>query len=477
MGVTVDTSRAIIAMERNGVYVDRDVASDIERRARADEREVLGELEPWFWEHGWVDRDEPVLTFKTVDKLWSSQALHAFLHSELGLSLKPSPFWAKGQVKPGDIKIDHTALEWLAGQYPEHRDNLNLLLRLRRVRSGIKYATKIPAAIQPDGLVHPTFGPASDADERSGTVSGRLAAKNPEVHQIPSDKEKDAYGIRRMFTAPPGQCLIVADYSALEVVVLAWLIMILFNDDGLAKRVAPGAPDIHATTAHFVFRLLQDPVALELSEEDFVKAAKKGVGTPEQVAHCEWLRKVVKTIRYGLNYGKGSYGFGNTLFLANGDPLGEERAQALIDGLLAFDPGIAKFGAWVDTWIARHHGIITPGGRWLDLSDYTRSGDKWQIAKAGRKARNFPMQGYAAELVNMAMVMVNSDQVLRSLGFVLSLQVHDELVMRGPEENADKALDRLKTIMESVGLYMPGRPFGLPLAVSAKKGHSWMECK
>lgn len=471
-----NSQAAVMEMERNGVWIDLEVCKEIEVEAAKDERALLDELNPWLFEAGWFDKDCADPLPVELDDFWNSQHLHAFLHSELGINLPPSPFWAKGRVKEGEIKVDAKALEWLAGYSKEHRPMLEKLLKLRRTRGTLKYVRKFPLFIGPDGLIHPVFGPAGDSDDRVGALSGRLACKLPEFHQIPSDKQKDAYRIRRIFGTRPGESLVVVDYSALEVVILAQILIWLFNDPGLAARVAVGAPDIHAATAYYVFTQLKDPTCLAVSEEVFIAAAKDGVGEKGLVSHCKRLRGLVKAIRYGLNYGKGAWGFGNTLFDANGDPLGEDAAQLFVDALLAFDPGIRQFGEWVDSYVVENGGIPSLEGRWCDLSWLTESRDKWQIKRAGRKGRNYPMQAGGADIVNLAMYLAAFDPELRRLGFVLILQVHDELILRGPTENAEAALKRLIEIMSTAGEKL-SKPFTIPLQVSGHHGKTWDACK
>ena len=500
------TSAAILSMERAGVYLDRDVAAQIERDALAEESAQLNWLDDFNVRTGWFDLDSPR---EQRDGLWASHPqLAAFLYSPLGLNLPESPYHAKGKTKPGDYCTDHAAIEFLSGAYPEHRDFLSHVRALRRARSCLKYARKFPGFINDTtGLVHPVFGAASDSDQRVGALSGRLACKLPELHQVPRDPRKDVYRLRRMFSTRPGETLVVADYSALEVVVLAQIAKWLFNDDSLARKVAPGAPDIHGTTAHELFsRGLRDPVAGALTVDEFVRACGKAVDVDGHVLPAEWpmgkelpprpsdwpeqllwsrqaalkycgtLRDITKTIRYGLHYGKGAWGFGNTLFTAAGDSLGEQRAGEMVDAFLAAEPGLGAYYRWVDSWIREHAGIPSLLGRWCDLRELVH-GDDWQFKRAWRRALNYPMQAGAADLVNRAMSRVCFDPELRAAGWTLILQVHDELILRGPEDSADWALGRVCAIMSAAGeSLMPGR-WTLPLQVSAHTGKNWNDAK
>ncbi len=160
------------------------------------------------------------------------------------------------------------------------------------------------------------------------------------------------------------------------------------------------------------------------------------------------LREMIKAVFYGLAYGKGAYGF-STLAGADGKMLGEQRAQEMIDALLNAVPGMRKWFTWVDAFVREHHGIYSLGGRWCDLSTEMETGDEWRIKRAFRRAYNFPMQATGAEIIGNAMVRVMRDKVLRRLGFRTCLQVHDELVLRGPLVNVEEAKGLLVGHMRS----------------------------
>lgn len=509
------TSVAILEMERNGAYVDVDQARWMAHDAIADESRELEWLREWEYVHGFIDRD---MGADAVDAIWTSHdKLAALLYTGLGLGLPESPYWAKGRTKPGDYCTDHAAIDYLSGAHPEHREFLGHLKALRRARSCLKYARKFPTFINPTtGLVHPVFGPASDDDGRVGALSGRLACKLPELHQVPRDPRKDVYRLRRMFrrrnralTGGVPETLVVADYSALEVVVLAQLQGWLFNDWSLAEKVKPGAPDIHGTTAHDMFSLLGDPVVLALDKSQFVAACgkdedakkRKEAGLPEAIwpvgvplpprpldwpaarpwnltaamRYCSLVRDITKTIRYGLHYGKGAYGFGNTLFTAAGDPFGEARAGKMVDAFLGAERGLGLYYRWVEDFIRAERGIPSLCGRWCSLPEV--DGDDWQFRRCWRRALNYPMQAGAADIVNRAMADVAFDPLLHRLGFVLILQVHDELILRGPVQNAPDAIERVSYLMTSAGKHLRPRPFDLTLQVSAHSGADWESAK
>ena len=412
----------IIKMEANGFKIDVDFCDAQSKIATVDEAESLDKLRHWLAVVG-------VPPLAGCDLIWSSpKQMVTLLHDVL--KYPPSPVWKKGRVKVerGERKTDQAALEWIRGRVPKaHRGLIDELIRLRRVRGCLKYLRKLPTFVAPDGFVHPVCGPAGDDDGHGvGTITGRLAGRNPEFQQIPTNPEKDWYRIRKAFVAPPGHHLIVADYSALEVVILAHILIDLFGDHQLAEMCSPGAPDIHAVNARRVFDFLGWKVdghpVRDYSIEDF-----------KVVKGCKRLRQMIKEIWYGLMYGKGAFGFATSLRNENDEPIGEELAQKLVDALLDSVPGIRKFHAWVWEFIHRYKGMVGIGGRWLNLKDLVE-GDEWSRKKASRIAQNFPCQEGGAFIVGAAMISIGKDRLLAEEGLKTERQIHDEIDFRSPDE-------------------------------------------
>jgi hypothetical protein len=183
----------VVLMERTGFRVDVDYAAAQATRAEADEASELAWLRRWYLAN---DLD-PEHTDEDIDAIWSSpKQLTELLDS---LSVPRSPVWKKGRVKPGEVKLDQVALEWVAKEVPDVGPLIKHLLQLKRIRSGKKYLVKIRDS---GGWVNPICGPAGDADDRNGAVTGRLGIKGVlEAQQLPTREAADLYQIRKAVIA------------------------------------------------------------------------------------------------------------------------------------------------------------------------------------------------------------------------------------------------------------------------------------
>lgn len=194
---------------------------------------------------------------------------------------------------------------------------------------------------------------------------------------------------------------VAADYKALELVIMADLCLRLFDDDQLAKMVAPGAPDIHGVNAKAVFG-----EQLGWRHPDGRNLAELPVSAFKEDPHCMKLRHTIKTVWYGLQYGKGGFGF-STLEGADGKPIGEKVASAMVYALLEAVPGLRRWQEWCRTWVDRWHGIYSLDGRWCSFkAEFMDSAPKWSKNRAYRRAYNFPLQATGAGIIGEAMINV-----------------------------------------------------------------------
>lgn len=447
----------VYAAERRGVPIDLSVCHDISAHAGSDAATT----------RAWLDDFVGTKTGRLpADANWNYALwLTSVLHDPPpnGLGLAPSPYWSKGRLRAGETSTDARAIEYLASINPEHREFLNGVRRYRRQLRVVGYANDwiVMAVPHPDGTwrLHPSWGMGFDDDTRPGARTGRFGLKNPALQQAPRDPRKDPYGLRRAFVAPPGHRLVVADYSQLEVVILAHLCVKLFGTRILADKLAPGQPDLHSATARFVFGEV-------LGRREILDVP---VGALKKDPQWGKFRDQIKAVRYGLNYEKGEYGFGNTLFELDdngeisGPPLGEERAGEMIRALFAFDPEIKAYQEWTHTYIKRWRAMPTLAGRWLPLPGL--DGDPWEVRRAERQASNVPMQGGGQEITGRAMVRLHAQ------GFALTLQVHDELHAIVPEDRVDVAKAEMKYTMEHAW------PLEAYLKAEPSDGANWMDAK
>lgn len=446
-----DIELCAVEMERNGFLIDTEFCAATAERARYEEQESLRELDFHLGTLG-------VPPLPGSRDIWSSpKQMLALFHTVL--RCPRSPVWKKGKVRDGEVKLDEVALRWIALREPRVRPLVNEIINLRKIRGAIKYLTKLPTYIGPDGRVHPVCGPAGDGDDRVGALTGRFAMKAPEGQQIPNP-ERDRFQVRSAFVAAPEHRLIVADYGALEVVILAHILIVLFGDHQLANLCDPNCPELEGTDIHCLNarRVFGEGLGWTLKDGRAVKDLPLVAFKKDPLAKP--LRAMIKTIWYGLMYGKGAYGFGASLTDDQGNPIGEELAGKLVEGILNAIPGIRRYQEWVRAFILEHKGIPSLAGRWCPLADLIDTGREWAISRAWRRALNFPMQAGGADIVGAAMVAVVRDPVLRRLGARLILQVHDELVLECPEQNAAEAADRVKWLMINTFLLR------LPLQVS-----------
>lgn len=289
------------------------------------------------------------------------------------------------------------------------------------------------------------------------------------------------------------QTLLVADYSSLEIGIQGDFCLRLFDDPQLVNayrdQFDPVNPvDLHSNNARNVFGTWLEwevPEKMEVRDEKGTKslivppyagenASLIPVAEFKKHPFGALLRDMIKAIWYGLAYGKGAYGF-STLEGLDGRPIGEERAQEMVDALLNAVPGMRKWFRWVDDFVRKHHGIYSLGGRWCDLSPEMETSDEWKHKRAFRRAYNFPMQATGAEIIGDAMVRVMRDKILRKLGFRTCLQVHDELVMRGPLCNVEEAQKRLVHHMRSATAN--GTPLLVQVEVSSDYAANYGEAK
>ena len=287
------------------------------------------------------------------------------------------------------------------------------------------YTDKLPRMIEPStGRVHTHFSQAV-------AVTGRLASSDPNLQNIPV-RTPEGRRIRAAFIAPPGHRIVSADYSQIELRIMAHL----SNDAGLVDAFARGE-DVHRATAAEIF----------------------GV-TPLEIAAEQ--RRYAKTINFGLIYGMSAHGLARALDIER------SAAQTFIERYFARYPGVARYMESTRAQAKEQGYVETVFGRRLRLPDI-RATQASRRQGAERAAINAPMQGTAADLVKLAMVAVADWLHQAEMKTRLVLQVHDELVLEVPDDELPLIKERIPLLMTKVA------KLAVPLVVDVGVGHNWDE--
>jgi DNA polymerase-1 len=264
------------------------------------------------------------------------------------------------------------------------------------------YADALPKQIASDGRIHTTY-------LQTSTNTGRLSSRDPNLQNIPI---KTALGeqIRKCFVAPPGQVLISADYSQIQLRLLADVADVKTFKDTFTR----GA-DIHEETARKIFGIAP------------------GANVPKD------LRAKAKTVNFSIIYGISSFGLATQLGVSR------TEAQSIINSYLAGLPEVAAYFEKTRQFALENGYVYTPMGRRIELGDVRNPRLR---AYALRAAINAPIQGFEADLMRLAMVKIAG--AISKLGGRLIMQVHDEMVFECATESAPEFAARVKNVMETV---------------------------
>lgn len=312
-------------------------------------------------------------------------------------------------------------LEKLVGKHPIISEILDYRM-LTKLKS--TYADGLLKVISPDGRIHTSF-------RMTVTATGRISSTEPNLQNIPVRRELGGE-IRKMFVAPRGSVLVDADYSQIELRILAHI-----SGDETMKNAFLAGEDIHAVTASQVF-------GVPLSEV-----------TPLQ-------RSRAKAVNFGIVYGISAFSLAQDIGVWPGE------AKEYIDAYLEKYHGVREYMERVIAE-ARERGYVeTLYGRRRPMPEL-KSPNRNTRAFGERVARNMPIQGTAADIIKLAMV--NVDRALRAEGLKarLILQVHDELIAECPEDEAERVKALLEEEMENAA------KLSIPLTAEAHSGRSWAE--
>ena len=388
-------------MEEAGVKIDKDalarMSTRLEGEIDAKAREIYSQCGVEF-------------------NIGSPKQLGDVLFNKLNL---PKP------VKYGKGKMISTAVDVLEGLAANHTVP-RLVLEYRQL-SKLKstYVDTLPALLSPaTGRLHTTF-------DQTGTATGRLSSANPNLQNIPIRTELGRE-IRAAFTVEPGHVLLAADYSQIELRLLAH-----FSNDTLLVEAFNRGDDVHTLTASQVFGV--PPLMV----------------TPDH-------RRAAKVVNFGIVYGLSPFGLSQNLGIEPGE------AKQFINAYFEKYSGVRAF---IDKTLddARHQQHVkTLFGRIRPIPDINAKNVQ-QRGFAERTAVNTPLQGTAADLIKIAMIRIDEAVRDRNLKSRMTLQVHDELVFEVPEEELDVMRSLVREYMEKV------YPLSVPLVVEIGAGKNWRD--
>ncbi|KGE78512.1 DNA polymerase I [Halomonas salina] len=392
--------RVLSRMERGGVALDAE-------RLHAQSQELgqrIGELEQQAFE----------LAGREFN-LGSPKQLGQILFEEQKIPvIKKTP---KGAPSTAEAVLEELALDYpLPKVIMEHRG-------LSKLRS--TYTDKLPK------LVNKATGRLHTSYHQAVTATGRLSSSDPNLQNIPIRTEQGRK-IRQAFVARPGYRIVAADYSQIELRIMAHL----SGDKGLLEAFAADR-DIHAATAAEVFGVGLDKV------------------TPDQ-------RRSAKAINFGLIYGMSAWGLGRQLHIE------QKQAKTYIDRYFDRYPGVARYMERIRAQAAEDGFVETVLGRRLYLPEI-HSQNRARRQGAERTAINAPMQGTAADIIKRAMIDVDAWLAEGEVDAMMVMQVHDELVFEVAEDAVDTFIPEVKRRMQAAA------ELDVALIVEAESGVNWDE--
>lgn len=393
----------LVAMERAGIGLDVDYMHQLSDRLGTR----LGEL------------DQEIHTYAQQPfNINSSDQLSDVLFTKLGVPTDQ----VRRTARTKKYSLTADTLEQLRGEHPI----IELILTYRQLaKLKSTYVDALPALVNPrTGRVHTSYN-------QLGTATGRLSSNDPNLQNIPVRTE-EGREIRRAFVAAPGHVFIAADYSQIELRVLAHMT----QDPNLVRAFQEGQ-DIHAATAANLFHV---PLA----------------------AVDKHQRRLAKTVVFGVIYGISSFG------LAQRTGLSRAESQELIDALFARFPGLRVYIEQTLERGRRDGFVESLFGRRRLMHDLNSSTAQRRQA-AEREAINAPIQATAADIMKLAMISVAHTIQERRLQTRLLLQVHDELILEAPQAEVDEVQCLVRTVMERACT------LHVPLKVDVEVGPNWEE--
>ncbi|HEY6134300.1 MAG TPA: DNA polymerase I [Rubrivivax sp.] len=398
--IELPASRVLGRIERHGVLIDSAVLAQQSRE--------LGERMVALEQEAYALAGQPF-------NLGSPKQIGEVLFGKLGLPVKK-------KTASGAPSTDEDVLLELAADFP-----LPAKLLEHRSLSKLKgtYTDKLPLMVNPQtGRVHTNYAQAV-------AVTGRLASNDPNLQNIPI-RTAEGRRVREAFVAPPGHHIVSADYSQIELRIMAHI----SGDPGMTRAFADGV-DIHRATASEVFNVPAGEVGSE-------------------------QRRYAKTINFGLIYGMGAFGLAQSLGIE------QKAARDYIERYFARFAGVKRYMEETKARAAERGYVETLFGRRITLPEI-RGGNGPRRSAAERQAINAPMQGTAADLIKLAMIAVQGALDREQRATTMIMQVHDELVFEVPSDELEWARTEVPRLMAGVAT------LSVPLLAEVGVGANWDE--
>jgi DNA polymerase-1 len=394
-------SKVLAEMEYRGVYIDKEFLNSLSAELDAELKEITQKIYEIAGEEFNIN---------------STKQLGEILFEKLDLPVKK-------KTSTGKPSTAENVLVQLADEKYEIAELLLTYRTLSKLNN--TYVAALPKLIQPEtGRVHTSFN-------QHIAATGRLSSSNPNLQNIPIRTERGRE-VRKAFSAPEGTVILAADYSQIELRVIASI-----AEDEAMKQAFKDGEDIHSRTAKEVFELES------LNEVD---------GN---------MRRKAKEVNFGIPYGVSKYGLASRLDISN------DEAGDMIENYLTRFQGVDAFMKSIVEEARKDGFVKTLTGRRRFIPDInSRNFNRKSFAE--RTAINTPIQGTAADIIKIAML--NLEEKLKNHPeWKMLLQVHDELVFEIPESDVDEAKELISDVMQNA------MDIGVPLDVEAGIGQNWLE--
>eukprot|EP01103_Thecamoeba_quadrilineata_P007290 TRINITY_DN1712_c1_g1_i1.p1 TRINITY_DN1712_c1_g1~~TRINITY_DN1712_c1_g1_i1.p1 ORF type:complete len:821 (-),score=173.14 TRINITY_DN1712_c1_g1_i1:74-2536(-) len=479
-------------MEREGVRVDLDHLAQIESEARRDKEGLESNFRNWLekvsgpdvaWKMN-INSDNQLrhLLFGEAGTVKEFEVLNEEGIIEEGkkkakknrkIPVEALGFTTVTTTTSGAPQVNSTVLKALAGEPNEQPPILGLAAKTNVPNSSAIQTCRALANLTDIGSIEtlltsfivPLQVLPSEREGRVhtsmniNTETGRLSCRRPNLQNQPA-LEKDRYRIRRAFTCRPGNKMIAADYGQLELRLLAHIT----NCKSMLDAFREGG-DFHSRTAIGMYPKVRE--AIERGDVLLEWDKSKGQAPAPLLKDVYAIeRRRAKVLNFSIAYGKTAHG------LSKDWGVSLKEAKEILKLWYADRPEVE---AWQKRTIAEAHETTytrTLMGRYRLLSDINSRSPAMK-SHSERASINTPLQGGAADVVMKAMLKLHSDQRLRELGWKLLLQIHDELILEGPQENANEALsivvEHMRNPLEP--------PLLVELVVDARIADNWMEAK